>query len=44
MSVILGIGGVTLDRVGYIPRMPGWDEVEYLTSLDVRQGGWRPPR
>ena len=39
MSVILGIGGVTLDRVGYIPRMPGWDEVEYLTSLDVRQGG-----
>lgn len=39
MGAILGIGGVTLDRVGFLPRMPGWDEVEYLTALDTRQGG-----
>lgn len=39
MSAILGIGGVTLDRVGVVPRMPGWDEVEYISQLDTRQGG-----
>ena len=39
MSAVLGIGGVTLDRIGFVPRMPGWDEVEYIARLDIRQGG-----
>jgi sugar/nucleoside kinase (ribokinase family) len=39
MNSILGIGGVTIDRIGVVPRMPGWDEVEYLSRLDIQQGG-----
>jgi sugar/nucleoside kinase (ribokinase family) len=39
MGAILGIGGVTVDRVAVVPRMPGWDEVEYVSRYEVRQGG-----
>lgn len=39
MATILGLGGVTLDRIVKIPRMPGWDETEYISDYLVQQGG-----
>ena len=39
MSKILGIGGVTIDKIYKIPRMPHWDETEYISDSTVQQGG-----
>jgi sugar/nucleoside kinase (ribokinase family) len=39
MSKILGIGGVCIDRLGIIPRIPGWDDIEYISEYSLQQGG-----
>lgn len=39
MARILGIGGICVDRLAVIPRMPEWDEVEHITRSAVQQGG-----
>ncbi len=39
MAAILGIGGLCIDRLAVIPRMPGWDEVEYISHYAMQQGG-----
>lgn len=36
---ILGIGGVTVDRVLAVPEMPKWDETIYVSGMTVQQGG-----
>ena len=39
MKKILGIGGVCIDRLAVIPRMPAWDEVEHISHSVLQQGG-----
>ncbi len=39
MGLILGIGGVTVDRVFHLSRMPGWGGVEHADEYEVRRGG-----
>jgi sulfofructose kinase len=36
---VLGIGGVTVDRVLAVPRMPLWDETIYISGNTTQQGG-----
>lgn len=38
-AAILGIGGVCLDRLAILPRMPGWDEVEHISRSATQLGG-----
>ena len=37
--MVLGIGGVTLDRIAVVQRIPGWDEIDYISETTVQQGG-----
>jgi len=39
MATIVGLGGVCLDRLAILPRMPGWDEVEHISSSATQLGG-----
>jgi sugar/nucleoside kinase (ribokinase family) len=39
MAKILGLGGVCIDRLVKIPRIPGWDETEYVSNYAMQQGG-----
>jgi len=39
MAEYLGFGGVTVDLLGTIDGMPGWDETVYLDGFTVQQGG-----
>ncbi|GAK53223.1 PfkB domain protein [Candidatus Moduliflexus flocculans] len=39
MAAIVGLGGVCLDRLAILPRMPGWDEVEHISSSATQLGG-----
>lgn len=39
MRKILGIGGTAYDMLSMIDRIPTWEEIEYIDSYDVQQGG-----
>ncbi len=39
MAAIVGLGGVCLDRLAILPRMPGWDEVEQISRSATQLGG-----
>ena len=39
MNKIVGIGGTAYDMLSMIDRMPTWEEIEYIDSYDVQQGG-----
>lgn len=39
MAEILGLGGVSIDLIGRVSRMPAWDEVEYIAEHQKQQGG-----
>jgi sulfofructose kinase len=39
MAEILGLGGVCVDRIGVVSRMPNWDEVEHISTYTTQQGG-----
>jgi len=39
MGKILAIGGVTIDRIGSLSRMPDWDDTEYFRDFTIQQGG-----
>jgi sugar/nucleoside kinase (ribokinase family) len=39
MAEILGLGGVCVDRIGVVSRMPNWDEAEHIATYTIQQGG-----
>lgn len=39
MANIVGIGGVSIDLIGTVPRIPDWDEIEYIAEHQKQQGG-----
>lgn len=39
MATIVGLGGVCLDRLAILPRMPDWDEVEHISRSATQLGG-----
>ena len=39
MAEILGLGGVCVDGIGVVSRMPNWDEVEHIATYTIQQGG-----
>lgn len=39
MAKILGLGGICIDRLAKIPRIPEWDETEYISNYAMQQGG-----
>ncbi|MBD3307914.1 hypothetical protein GF339_15895 [candidate division KSB3 bacterium] len=39
MANILGIGGICVDRLMIVPRIPDWDELEYISEYTMQQGG-----
>lgn len=39
MAKILGLGGVSIDLIGTVARIPDWDEVEYIAEHQKQQGG-----
>ena len=38
-KTILGIGGVCIDHLAVVPRMPDWDEIEHISRHMMQQGG-----
>lgn len=39
MAEIVGLGGICFDRLMTLPRMPDWDETEYITETLAQPGG-----
>ncbi len=39
MRKILGVGGAAYDMLSLVDRIPSWEEIEYVQSYDVQQGG-----
>ncbi|PIE34150.1 hypothetical protein CSA56_08405 [candidate division KSB3 bacterium] len=39
MVKILGVGGVCIDQLAVVPRMPKWDDVEHISRYMMQQGG-----
>lgn len=39
MAEILGLGGVSIDLIGRVSRIPAWDEIEYIAEHQKQQGG-----
>jgi sugar/nucleoside kinase (ribokinase family) len=39
MATIVGLGGICIDRVMRVPRLPQWDEVAYISAYTYQQGG-----
>ena len=39
MGKVLGIGGVSIDLLGIVEKLPNWNEIEYISEHQRQQGG-----